>query len=190
LNSKLHLVCDGAGRPVCITVSAGNEADISHAKQCLEPVVRNGAIVIADRGYDADHLREWLRECKAKAGIPPRKNRKKKARYSSCARQNPQFRRALFQSYQRLAFVVPANLPVPGNLPGRSPSCCNRHLVLMSLRPRRLERFWNCHGIVRPFESIFCHKGDRHEWLDQNIFETIEEAQEQAINWLWTYNND
>ena len=28
------------------------------------------------------------------------------------------------------------------------------------------------------------------EWLDQNVFETIEEAQEQATNWLWTYNND
>jgi putative transposase len=30
----------------------------------------------------------------------------------------------------------------------------------------------------------------RHEWLDQNIFETIEEAQNQATEWLWTYNND
>jgi len=30
----------------------------------------------------------------------------------------------------------------------------------------------------------------RHEWLDQNIFETIQEAQEQATCWLWTYNND
>ncbi len=30
----------------------------------------------------------------------------------------------------------------------------------------------------------------RHEWLDQNIFETIEEAQKQATEWLWTYNND
>ena len=30
----------------------------------------------------------------------------------------------------------------------------------------------------------------RHEWLDQNIFETIEEAQDQATTWLWTYNND
>ena len=29
----------------------------------------------------------------------------------------------------------------------------------------------------------------RHEWLDQNIFETIQEAQEQATRWLWTYNN-
>ena len=30
----------------------------------------------------------------------------------------------------------------------------------------------------------------RHEWLDQNIFETIEQAQDQATKWLWTYNND
>ena len=30
----------------------------------------------------------------------------------------------------------------------------------------------------------------RHEWLDQNIFETIEEAQSQAAEWLWTHNND
>ena len=29
----------------------------------------------------------------------------------------------------------------------------------------------------------------RGEWLDQYIFETIEEAQEQATAWLWTYNN-
>ena len=30
----------------------------------------------------------------------------------------------------------------------------------------------------------------RHEWLDQNILETIQEAQDQATKWLWTYNND
>ena len=30
----------------------------------------------------------------------------------------------------------------------------------------------------------------RGEWLGQNTFETIEEAQEQATEWLWTYNND
>ena len=27
------------------------------------------------------------------------------------------------------------------------------------------------------------------EWLGQYIFETIEEAQDQATEWLWTYNN-
>ena len=30
----------------------------------------------------------------------------------------------------------------------------------------------------------------RHEWLDQHIIESIEEAQDFATQWLWTYNND
>jgi len=30
----------------------------------------------------------------------------------------------------------------------------------------------------------------RHAWPDQTIFETREEAQEHATEWLWTYNND
>jgi putative transposase len=30
----------------------------------------------------------------------------------------------------------------------------------------------------------------RHEWLDQHIIENIEEAQDFATKWLWTYNND
>ncbi len=30
----------------------------------------------------------------------------------------------------------------------------------------------------------------RHKWLDQDIFENIKEVQEQATEWLWTYNND
>ena len=30
----------------------------------------------------------------------------------------------------------------------------------------------------------------RYEWLDQNIFETIQEAQEQATKWLWCRSLD
>ncbi len=30
----------------------------------------------------------------------------------------------------------------------------------------------------------------RHEWLDQNIIGSIEEAQDYATKWLWTYNNE
>ena len=30
----------------------------------------------------------------------------------------------------------------------------------------------------------------RHEWLDQYTIESIEEAQNYATQWLWTYNND
>ena len=30
----------------------------------------------------------------------------------------------------------------------------------------------------------------RHEWLDQYIFETIQEVQDYATDWLWTYNHE
>lgn len=30
----------------------------------------------------------------------------------------------------------------------------------------------------------------RHEWLDLHIFDTIEEVQQIATEWLWTYNNE
>ncbi len=30
----------------------------------------------------------------------------------------------------------------------------------------------------------------RYDWLAQYLFESIEEVQLQATNWLWTYNNE
>ena len=30
----------------------------------------------------------------------------------------------------------------------------------------------------------------RHEWLDLNVFDSVEHAQELATQWLWTYNNE
>ena len=30
----------------------------------------------------------------------------------------------------------------------------------------------------------------RYEWLNQHLFESIEQAQESVIQWLWTYNNE
>ncbi len=42
-----------------------------------------GCTVIADRGYDADHLRDGLRERQAKPCIPPRRNRKRQIEYDA-----------------------------------------------------------------------------------------------------------
>ncbi|WP_145912756.1 integrase core domain-containing protein, partial [Acetobacter tropicalis] len=30
----------------------------------------------------------------------------------------------------------------------------------------------------------------RQEWLEQHLFESIQDVQEVATQWLWTYNND
>ncbi|MEO9629023.1 MAG: IS3 family transposase [Sulfitobacter sp.] len=44
---------------------------------------------------------------------------------------------------------------------------------------------------VRPSHRNFvATAGQWDEWLGQYIFETIEEAQDQATQWLWTYNNE
>ena len=64
-------------------LTAGNRADISQARQCLETYVAKGCTVIADRGYDANHLREWLNETNANTCIPPRKNRKVQFEYNT-----------------------------------------------------------------------------------------------------------
>ena len=64
-------------------LTAGNRADISEARQCLEPYVGKGCTVIADRGYDANHLRDWLVEARAIPCIPPRKNRKIQFEYDA-----------------------------------------------------------------------------------------------------------
>ena len=49
---------------------------MTQARQCLEPYVAKDCTVIADRGYDANHLRDWVNDTEAIACIPPRKNRK------------------------------------------------------------------------------------------------------------------
>jgi putative transposase len=30
----------------------------------------------------------------------------------------------------------------------------------------------------------------RYDWLTYHLFESIEEVQERATNWLWTYDNE
>ena len=30
----------------------------------------------------------------------------------------------------------------------------------------------------------------RHEWLNQNLFDSIEHAQETATRWMWSYNSE
>jgi len=30
----------------------------------------------------------------------------------------------------------------------------------------------------------------RHEWLDEQLFDSIDHAQRTATDWLWRYNNE
>jgi len=74
LNTKIHAVVDEAAQPVRLFLSAGNEADISHAPTMTKEIP--AAMLVADKGYDSDGFREWLVERGIKPCIPPRSNRK------------------------------------------------------------------------------------------------------------------
>ena len=80
LNTKIHAVVDGAGQPVRLLLSAGNEADITHAETMAEEIP--ATMLVADKGYDSDAFCEWLLERGIKACIPPRANRQQKRSYS------------------------------------------------------------------------------------------------------------
>ena len=58
--SKIHCLADDRGRPVAFALTPGNVADISMAMPLLAAVARPNRL-IADKAYDADSLRSWLK---------------------------------------------------------------------------------------------------------------------------------
>ena len=75
MNSKLHAVCDGKGRPLVMLLSEGQMSDFKGAALML-PAMPRAKELLADKGYDADWFREALANRKIAACIPSKSNRK------------------------------------------------------------------------------------------------------------------
>ncbi|WP_348633760.1 IS5 family transposase [Rhizobium sp. BK376] len=75
LNSKLHAVCDGHGRPLILLLSEGQMSDYKGAAKMLHAFPK-ARTLLADKGYDADWFRDALAERKISVCIPSRANRK------------------------------------------------------------------------------------------------------------------
>jgi len=75
MNSKLHAVCDGAGRPIRLHLTAGQRSDFKGADVLL-PDLPHAKVLIADRGYDSEKVRKIVEDQKIKACIPSKRNRK------------------------------------------------------------------------------------------------------------------
>ncbi|MFZ0610065.1 MAG: IS5 family transposase [Xanthobacteraceae bacterium] len=67
--SKIHCLADDRGRPIAFALTPGNVADISMAVPLLGAVT-SPKHLIADKAYDADSLRTWLKFRRIKAVIP------------------------------------------------------------------------------------------------------------------------
>ena len=82
LTTKLHLVCDGRGRPLSMMITAGNINDTTMMTAVLEDirVPRAGKgrprtrpdRVLADKGYPSKANRAWLRSRGIAVTIPER----------------------------------------------------------------------------------------------------------------------
>jgi transposase len=59
LNSKLHAVCDGQGRPLIMLLSEGQMSDYIGAALMLDALPRASEL-LGDKGYDADWFRQAL----------------------------------------------------------------------------------------------------------------------------------
>ncbi len=75
MNSKLHAVCDGRGRPLILLLSEGQMSDYKGAALMIDALPRAKAM-LGDRGYDADWFRDALSERGITPCIPSKINRK------------------------------------------------------------------------------------------------------------------
>jgi transposase len=81
LTTKIHARVDGQGRPIQILITPGQAHDLKGADVLLANLKR-GTVVIADKAYDADKLRQHLKSCGAIANIPNMIRRKRRFRWT------------------------------------------------------------------------------------------------------------
>ena len=124
LNSKLHAICDGDGKPVVLRLTAGQVSDYRGADTGFE-ALPEADVLIADKGYDSDRWREALAERGVKSCIPGRANRKEPIIYDSGLSSAAIFIERLFgrlKDWRRIARdMIAARTPstAPSVLPPR-----------------------------------------------------------------------
>ena len=89
VSTKLHAVVDTQGRPLHLTLSAGQRHEMMMADELLAQA--HGKAVIADAGYDSNRFRAAVRSRGMKAVIGskperPRKLPKSRDLHLACAR--------------------------------------------------------------------------------------------------------
>jgi len=75
LTTKIHAVVDAAGMPIALKLTEGQAHDGRSAEDLLG-TLRVGNILLADRAYDSDALRQTLADRGAWANIRPMPRRK------------------------------------------------------------------------------------------------------------------
>ena len=102
-NSKLSAVTNGAGKALNFDLMAGNKADITAAIRVLGDV--SNQVVLGDKGYDSDELRQVIFDGGGAPNIPGRKNRKTEVPYLKSIGKERYVVENLFQRLKRFRRV-------------------------------------------------------------------------------------
>jgi transposase len=68
--TKVHAVCEASGNPTKIVLTKGQTSDLKAAPELIAALDEGVAAVIADKAYDAAHVRHGIRERGAEPVIP------------------------------------------------------------------------------------------------------------------------
>lgn len=72
------------GLPVAVTLSSGETSDFKGYEPLMDEPGPEPKVLIADKGYDSDAIREDLAERRVEAVIPARRNRKVQLPIDGC----------------------------------------------------------------------------------------------------------
>lgn len=75
-STKIHLRTNGAGLPVAVDIAPGQASDYTGAIPLLDADGPEPKVLLADRGYDSDHIREEMEARGVTPMIPARRSRK------------------------------------------------------------------------------------------------------------------
>jgi len=81
LSTKIHIIVDGLGNPLRLSLTAGQCHDSIQAQALLEGLM--GQHVIADRGYAGQPFVDWIVEQGGQAVIPPHQRAKVRREYDT-----------------------------------------------------------------------------------------------------------
>ena len=81
MSTKIHAATEAIGLPIRLIGTPGQRNDIALAHDLVEGIKADA--MLADKGYDADHLIERITETGIGVVIPPKRNRKVQRAYDA-----------------------------------------------------------------------------------------------------------
>ncbi len=77
--TKLHARCDAQGRPLAFVLTPGQTHDVQGFGPLMRMIADRIDALLADKGYDADAIRQELADAEIEAVIPAKRNRRNPA---------------------------------------------------------------------------------------------------------------